>query len=737
MRGLIGSDQLDSMTGLLSPRLEKFNPDIFSNYVSSPTRGIKVVRGIVFTGCVLFCYLLFTSVATYPEWNYIPSGLGVNATIDDKTSTLFTETTSNIKENAILSLQKTGKPLYYTIHTNEPYDIVAAIRNVLDLCPDEVYTRTLTKPIDMGGEEKLHEIGLRIRMFKKYFDAWEALHVVTDGLSKTAFVRDDILRFIRDTKDLSAITDKTRAQAIQHYEIYRTFLARLSSILFPWTAPYFSDHMTLHGHMYNAGRGIVISGSDAQAHYILTAISSFRALGCELPIEIMYLGDDDLSQDKRDQLEAVPNVTTRNLKQMVNDQGWELSGWAGKAFAAFMSSFREVILLDADVLFFSNPEDLFENPGYVDTGALFFRDRVVWAQDRKSLMRKILPEPVSAKARESRWWKGESGEYQEAGVVVVDKWRHFLSVFLTARLNGPDRGDTDAGKGTYSLWWGDKETWWIGFELAGDTDYHFHQGNTGNMGTVTNTEPIMEAKNGAPMMSKDGFKMNVLDTAAIEAEAKKKLHLELVENESLSSADSEEKTTDLESLEEGTQPQVHKAASEDDGEKSSSPIASETEEIPNNEDLGQSKADHPLSRRHLEKRNWFTEALSTKRPELTGPAMLDFKDQNIILCSPQLLHLSLDGRPLWFNGWIQDNKHEAASKVSEFEFFMSEKRKAGEWAEWAVGNDNMCCLKGDDLHAFNPQEKRAMNLIVGIARGNGALSKVGMPEKDAENETGY
>ncbi|THX39865.1 hypothetical protein D6D10_03964 [Aureobasidium pullulans] len=802
MRGL---DQLDSMTGLLSPHLEKFDPESISNYVSSPSRCLKIVKGLVFTGCALFCYLLYTSVATHPEWNYVSSGLSTNTTnttTSITTPTIPMKSTTDIKAEIIGSLHKTGKPLYYTIHTNQPYDIDLALRAVLHLSPDEVYNKALTQPIKSGGEEKLRELGLRVRMFKKYFDAWEALHVVTDGLSNTAFVRDDILRYIRDAKDISAFTAGTRLEAMHAYETYRTFLSSMSTILFPWTTPYFSDHMTLHGHMYNAGRGIVISGSNDQAPYIKTAISSFRAMGCTLPVEIMYLGDEDLSEDTRAELETIPDVITRDIEQMVNDQGWELKGWAGKAFAAFLSSFREVILLDADVLFFDNPELMFEESGYVDTGALFFRDRVVFPQDKKSFLRKILPKPVSGKARQSRWWSGESGEYQESGVVVVDKWRHFLSVFLTARLNGPDRDDSDAGKGTYSFWWGDKETWWIGFELAGDTDYHFHQGEAGNMGTVSNIEPIEKPKDKEEEKKEEektdeDLKLNVLDTAAIEQQPHKtdaeefKDQLDsltkLENGESQGSAtetqneetaggeqeDAENPTEDNKEPSESTgaegetefiyPPTTHddvlRAVEAAEAENATPqfkepehPVSAQNISTPTTDALaGKSeeelaspvsepavKSERSLSRRHLTKRDdWFDTALNAKHTNLTGPAMLNLTNQYAVLCSPQLLHLSLSGRPMWFNGWIQQNKHEAASKVSTFEFYMGEKKKDGEWAEWGIGADNMCCLKSDGLKAFDEKELNALKMIENIAYESGALDQVKKPEKDAENETGY
>lgn len=763
MRGL---DSLDSLTGHLSPRFEKFGSDNLTNYVSSPARCFKLVRGLALTGCAVFCVLLYTSVATHSDWNYVTSNVAANTTSTTKAPAVPIKPTQP-KEGLTGSFWSTKKPQYYTIHTNEPYDIDAALRKVLDLCPDEVYYNALTQPIMTINEDKLHETGVRVRMFKKYFDAWEALHVVTDSLSDTAFVRDDILRHIRDSKDLSSFTSGSRVEAIRQYEMYRSFLSNMSAILFPWTSPYFSDHMTLHGHMYNAGRGIVISGSNSQAQYVKTAITSFRAMGCTLPVEIMYLGEDDMSEDTRTELETLPNVITRDIKKMVNDQGWEIKGWAAKAHAAFMSSFREVILLDADVLFFDNPELLFSEPGYVDTGALFFSDRTIFPQDKRTFLRKILPRPISSKVRENRWWKGETCEGQEAGVVVVDKWRHFLSAFLTTRLNGPDRDDTETSKGTYSYWWGDKETWWIAFELAGDTDYHFHQGGTGNIGTVSNIEPIEKPEEQKEEEKPEEKPEEQKTEDAASEEAPHKTDAEgfsdnLKDLQELQSKQAAE-TASAQSATENTQPSTEAGTSAqsfspapdaDDVMKAikaaeaaraarlpheegqylpvpdnSQPADDSKEPAATNQDSDSGRA---LSRRHLTKRDsWVDDALSTKRTNLTGPGMLDLPDHRIILCAPQLLHLSNEGRPLWFNGWIQDNKHQASSDISVFEFFMTEKRKDGEWAEWAVGADNMCCLKGDDLHALNDKELSAMKLIVDIAKENGSLNEVLEKEKKA------
>jgi hypothetical protein len=330
-----------------------------------------------------------------------------------------------------------------------------ALEHFLSSLPDELRFRDLLRPIEGTGEEKLRDIGLRARSFKPLFEAWEALHLVSSG--EVMYVRDDVIQYLRNHPELADSFRMGLAEIIRSYEAYRYFLARLSMLLFPWTAPYFSDHMILHAQSYSGGRGIVFSAGDEQAPFLLTSIPSIRRLGCDLPIEIMYLGDGDLSQDFRADLESLPGVITRDLSQMVNDEGWTLAGWAGKPFAILLSSFREVIFIDADSLFFQNPEVLFQDLSYEETGALFFKDRLMMPESKKRWLQQILPKPISKRVMQSRFWKGESGHMQESGVVVVDKWKHFVALLLVTRMNGPDRDGNEAeGKvGVYDMVYGE------------------------------------------------------------------------------------------------------------------------------------------------------------------------------------------------------------------------------------------------------------------------------------------
>ncbi|KAF3918401.1 hypothetical protein ABW20_dc0105463 [Dactylellina cionopaga] len=490
-------------------------------------------------------------------------------------------------------------------YANSP-EFKKALNRIFELLPDEMHVRELLRPIDGTGKEKLRETGLRTRAFKTFFEAWEKLHLVIG--EDEAYVRDDIVQELRKDPSVENI-----AQTIHQYEAYRGFLQRLATLLFPYISPYFADHMSLHSQMYKGGRGIVLSAGDKQAPFLLTSIPSFRKLGCNLPIEVMYLGDSDLSEDYRAELEQFEGVVTRDISAMVSDDGWRLAGWAAKPFAILLSSFREVIFIDADSLFFKSPEILFEDESYKKTGALFFRDRIIMPENKKRWLQQIIPKPISKNVRQTRLWSGESGHQQESGVVVVDKWRHFVAMLLVTRMNGPDRdGDESKGLvGVYDMVYGDKETFWLGWELVGDTDYAFHQGDAGIMGELKEQDP-------APT--------------------------------------------------------------------------------------------------------------ETPAPAPEGEEQVPVKDKRTI-CAPQLLHLDLEGKPLWFNGWILSNKFESkkSRKANNFSNYLRENGKPDQESglpdQWQLQENNICCLTTYEAFPFTAEESQALIMILELAHEAGAYGK--------------
>ncbi|KAI5917848.1 mannosyltransferase putative-domain-containing protein [Camillea tinctor] len=534
-----------------------------------------------------------------------------------------------------------------------------ALQKVISLLPDEVYRSKLLRPITTGGAERMREIGIRTRIYRTYFEAWENLHLVEDEAGNM-FVRDDVIQSlyaregllnlaagvpsngIQDTssnrEDDKEVLRKSQqlAQTIRTYETFRSFLKEFADFLFPWTTPYFANHMTLHAQFKRHGRGIVLTAGNDQAPWLLTTIYSFRQLGCTLPIEVVYHGELDLGKDYRSDLEALPGVITRDISTMINDSGWELTGWAVKPFAILLSSFREVIFIDADALFFRNPALLFDDPDYQRTGALFFRDRNAPVDSKQDFLKTIMPHPVPKLAKQSSWWTGESIYMQESGVVVVDKWKHFIAMMLVCRLNGSDRNTKDGVEGVYSLMFGDKETFWLGFLLSGDESYAFHSGETGVLGVVES---------------------NIL-----------------------------------------------KKDSGDSGNRGA----------PRYDDNSLTGAENQKKRGEWEKN------IEEEKKETVIVIKMDSKGHALAtICASQLLHLDLDGRPLWFNNWLLEDKYadRAEQRFLVAESFLADARllpEKGDGDFWSIATANMACLTAEEKRVgkLTEKEKRIFDMMV-------------------------
>jgi alpha 1,3-mannosyltransferase len=116
------------------------------------------------------------------------------------------------------------------------------------------------------------------------------------------------------------------AEAVRNYDKLRHFVNTLARRIFPWTMLSHPDHMSLHASFYTGGRGIVFTAGNRQGGQLLTVIPSLRQLGCKLPVEVMYLGDEDLDEEMRGELEKLDGVVTRDLRLMIDDDGWHLAG---------------------------------------------------------------------------------------------------------------------------------------------------------------------------------------------------------------------------------------------------------------------------------------------------------------------------------------------------------------------------------------------------------------------------
>lgn len=140
-------------------------------------------------------------------------------------------------------------------------------------------------------------------------------------------------------------------------------------------------------------RGLVLPLFDDIAHLGLSVILELRALGMDLPIEIPHCGDfkpefqlmiqsrDPLVRvyDVCEQALAATNILGPERKLFCGNQRQcykRFRGFSIKIISVIFSQFQELMLVDADTLFFQNPMKLWDLESYKQTGTLFFHDRI-------------------------------------------------------------------------------------------------------------------------------------------------------------------------------------------------------------------------------------------------------------------------------------------------------------------------------------------------------------------------
>ncbi|KAJ9529574.1 hypothetical protein QJQ45_013920, partial [Haematococcus lacustris] len=94
------------------------------------------------------------------------------------------------------------------------------------------------------------------------------------------------------------------------------------------------------------------------------------------------------------------------------------SGFTLKPSALLLSSFQEVLLLDADNFAVADPTPLFNEPGYQATGSLLWQD--FWEPSAAPQVYRILGIPGSRRPPNSH----------ESGQMLVDKTRHWQGLLL-------------------------------------------------------------------------------------------------------------------------------------------------------------------------------------------------------------------------------------------------------------------------------------------------------------------
>lgn len=307
-------------------------------------------------------------------------------------------------------------------------------------------------------------------------------------------------RRTRLLRDLLVSADNSHASSQRNSSL--EIVDKTALLLFPFLRappnlpPSAGGLLNLRSSIVPGSVGIVIPAGNNNLRFASHLIASLRnVLDSKLPIQIVYAGDGDLSRSNR-----------HFLAELVASSGQELSfldiltvfddatlnlrngGWAIKPFAVLGSSFEKVILLDSDAVFLQKPEVLLDHPSFQHSGALLFRDRLLWQHafsDRHEWWHDQIRRP-SGELEKSLVWTQEYAEEGDSGVVVVDKSRTdiFIGLLHICWQNSYDvRQEV-----TYQITYGDKETWWMGFELAGSS-YEMEKHYGAIVGWETEDEP--------------------------------------------------------------------------------------------------------------------------------------------------------------------------------------------------------------------------------------------------------
>lgn len=231
--------------------------------------------------------------------------------------------------------------------------------------------------------------------------------------------------------------------------------------------------------------------------YLNQAVANLSVLReyhrCILPVQIWHSGNE-LSEFAKLKLQEFGPITFHDILDYTDGSPNDFRGYQIKGYALAYTTFNDVILFDADLIFFKNPEILFDHPKYKETGAYLFRDQEWGTQGgdvahlklhkndkskreyndpyyykRKAFLSNYIKSPSIYSPKEWRhYWQTEvnptlehmiSLEHGESGVVAVDKKRHCEGICYILELN-------QNHKTTYKIFLGDKETYWVGFEKA-------------------------------------------------------------------------------------------------------------------------------------------------------------------------------------------------------------------------------------------------------------------------------
>ncbi|DAZ97707.1 TPA: hypothetical protein N0F65_009606 [Lagenidium giganteum] len=234
-------------------------------------------------------------------------------------------------------------------------------------------------------------------------------------------------------------------------------------------------------------RGIIVALHDKIVPMGLSLVRELRCFGNNELIQVYHCNDNELSAESRalllshdSNLEIVDVCTDLVARGLMNEtMATQFQSWWIKPLAVYHTDVREVLLLDVDAIFLQDPAVLRTVDSYVETGTMFFYDRVipgVWFFNRHLNGRKYLDDvrlryhrehrnttdnnvQPSSHLKESLAYRGLTMHEQDSSCVVIDKRRAGGAMDALWFLMTRERFE-------FAFSWGDKESFWLAYEMA-------------------------------------------------------------------------------------------------------------------------------------------------------------------------------------------------------------------------------------------------------------------------------
>lgn len=186
------------------------------------------------------------------------------------------------------------------------------------------------------------------------------------------------------------------------------------------------------------GRGIVIAGGGKYLSHAWVCVKNLRAKGCQLPIQVWFLGDKEMPGWAKPMFSSMGAETVNVYEVMKKYPVRQMSPWISKNYAIAHCPWKQVIFCDADSFASHNPEllmDQIDGIGGWFTSDVANHAKTHWAYVHCGLL-----------PTEKEWEAGQYYVDKHAGWMGL-RWSLWLAehVDIWGKLVHGDKGWTELG----------------------------------------------------------------------------------------------------------------------------------------------------------------------------------------------------------------------------------------------------------------------------------------------------